>query len=87
MVALKGEVQDVRQHQAPNTLRSMKERHNKASLDSNEWKRFLLEYSGNVDDIVMTKAAEAKKGATSWTGTLRRGQSMRAARSWQQMRI
>ncbi|MGB6876712.1 MAG: AAA family ATPase [Candidatus Acidiferrales bacterium] len=68
IVALKGEVQDVRKHQAPNTLRSMKERHNKAGLDSKEWERFLLEYSGDVDVVVTTKAAEVKNGATSWTG-------------------
>ncbi len=68
LVALKGEVQDVRQHQAPSALRSMKERHNKAGLDSNEWKRFLLDYSGDVDAIVTAKAAEATKGAISWKG-------------------
>ncbi len=68
LVALKGEVSDVRQHQAPSTLRSMKERHSKAGLDSSEWERFLLKYSGEVDAIITTKAAEAEKGATSWKG-------------------
>jgi len=68
LVALKGEVLDVRQHQAPSVLRSMKERHGKADLKSNEWERFLLDYSGDVDAIVATKAAEAERGATSWMG-------------------
>ena len=68
LVALKGEVLDVRQHQAPSTLRSMKERHSKAGLDSNEWEHFLLDYSGDVEATLTTKAAEAEKGATSWKG-------------------
>lgn len=68
LVALKGEVLDVRQHQAPSALRSMKERHSKAGLESVEWERFLLEYSGDVDAIVRTKAEEAERSATSWKG-------------------
>jgi hypothetical protein len=68
LVALKGEVLDVRLHQAPSTLRSMKKRHSKAGLDSAEWERFLLDYSLDVDAIVTTKAAEAEKGAASWKG-------------------
>lgn len=68
LVALKGEVLDVRQHQAPSALRSMKERHSKAGLESSEWERFLLEYSGNVDAILVKKATDAEKGATSWKG-------------------
>jgi len=68
LIALKGEVSDVRQHQAPSTLRSMTERHSKAGLDSNEWERFLLDYSGDVDAIVAKRAAEAERGATSWKG-------------------
>ena len=47
----------------------MKERHSRAGLDSKEWERFLLEYSGDVDAVVATKAAEAEKGATYWKGT------------------
>jgi len=68
LVALKGEVFDVRQHQAPSTLRTMKERHSKANLDPKDWEPFLLEYSGDVDTIITAKAAEADKGATSWKG-------------------
>lgn len=69
LVALKSEVLDVREHQAPSALRSMKERHNKAGLEPSEWERFLLDYSGDVESIVTTKAAEAERGATSWKGT------------------
>jgi ABC-type lipoprotein export system ATPase subunit len=68
LVALKGEVWDVRQHQAPSTLRSMQERHSKAGINSKQWAVFLLEYSGDVDAILETKTAEAEKGATSWKG-------------------
>jgi ABC-type lipoprotein export system ATPase subunit len=69
LVALKGEVFDVQQHQAPNALRSMKERHSKAGIDAKEWEHFLLDYLGDVDRIITTKAAEAGKVATSWKGT------------------
>lgn len=71
LVALKSEVLDVRQHQAPSALRSMKKRHGKAGLESSEWERFLLDYSdysGDVDAIVATKSAETERGATSWKG-------------------
>jgi len=69
LIALKAEVQNLRQNQAPSVLRSMKERHSQASLDFNEWERFLLEYSGDVDSTVATREAEARTRATSWKGT------------------
>lgn len=52
LVALKSEVLDVRQHQAPSALRSMKERHSKAALESSEWERFLLDYSGHRSETL-----------------------------------
>jgi hypothetical protein len=70
LAALRAEVQNLRQNQAPSVLRSMKERHSQAGLDSSEWERFLLEYSGDVDSTVATKAAEAKNHSTSWKGAL-----------------
>ena len=68
LTALKNEVQDVRQNQVPTALRSMKERHSKAGLESQDWNRFLLEYAGDVDGILATKTAEADKDTTSWKG-------------------
>jgi ABC-type lipoprotein export system ATPase subunit len=68
LAALRGEVFDVRQHQAPSTLRLMKERHSKAGIDPSEWQTFLLDYSGDVDTIMTTKTAEAEKKAGDWKG-------------------
>jgi energy-coupling factor transporter ATP-binding protein EcfA2 len=69
LVGIKNEVQDLRQNRAPAALRSMKERHQKIELEATDWDRFLLEYSGDVDGIVATKAGEAGKSVRSWKGT------------------
>ncbi len=69
LVDIKNEVQDLRQNRAPEALRSMKERYQNIGLEATDWDRFLLNYSGDVDGIVATKAGEAKKSAGSWKGT------------------
>lgn len=69
MVGLKSDVQDLRQNRAPETLRVMKERHQRIGIEATDWGRFLLEYSGDVDDIVSAKAADAEKSIKSWKGT------------------
>jgi ABC-type lipoprotein export system ATPase subunit len=69
LTALKSEVQDVRQNQAPNALRLMMERYSRADLQSEDWNRFLLQYSGDVDSILAARAAEVDQRATSWKGT------------------
>ena len=71
--SLKLEVQDLRQNRAPETLRSMKERYQLIRLDSTAWDSFLLEYSGDVDEIVATKSNELKAAAMSWKGTIPTG--------------
>ena len=69
LVGLKNEVQDLRQNKAPEVLRSMKERHQNIGLEATDWDRFLLEYSGDVDSVVATKAREAQRSAIAWKGT------------------
>jgi ABC-type lipoprotein export system ATPase subunit len=69
VVGVRNEVQDLRQNKAPEVLRSMQDRHQRSGLQDDDWKRFLLTYSGNVDESVTQKAAEAQRGMSSWRGT------------------
>jgi energy-coupling factor transporter ATP-binding protein EcfA2 len=69
LVSLKGEVDDLRQNRAPETLRTMKERHGATKLDAADWDRFLLNYSGDVDTTVITKARDVDARAKLWKGT------------------
>ncbi|MHC2357812.1 energy-coupling factor transporter ATP-binding protein EcfA2 [Sinorhizobium meliloti] len=69
VVGVRNEVQDLRQNRAPDVLRSMQERHQRSGLEDDDWKRFLLTYSGDVDESVTKKATEAQRGMTSWRGT------------------
>ena len=69
LVGLKNEVRDMRQNRAPEELRSMKERYQKLGLDANDWNRFLLKFSGDVDSIVTAKTGEVEKSLESWKGT------------------
>src|SRR5262249_22747984 len=48
LVGLKNEVGDMRQNRAPETLRSMKQRYQNLKFEIDDWKRFLLRYSGDV---------------------------------------
>ena len=65
---MKSEVQNLRQNRAPEALRSMKEHFKNIKIESDEWNRFLLEYSGDVDAIVTKKITEVKTNAKQWKG-------------------
>ena len=69
IAGIKNEVEDQRQNRAPETLRSMMERYRNIGLETADWDRFLLEYSGDVDGIVTEKAGEAERKGKSWKGT------------------
>lgn len=69
VVGVKNEVQDLRQNKAPEALRSMQDRHQRSGLKDEDWKRFLLTFTGDVDSAVTKFAAEAQRGMTSWRGT------------------
>jgi hypothetical protein len=69
IVGVKNEVQDLRQNKAPEVLRSMRDRYQRSGLQGEDWNRFLLTYSGNVDESVAQKATEAQQGMASWRGT------------------
>jgi hypothetical protein len=70
LVSLKNEVQDMRQNRAPEALRSMRERYQKVEFETDdEWSRFLLKYSGDVDGIIATKTRQVESDARSCKGT------------------
>lgn len=69
VIGVRNEVRDLRQNKAPEVLRSMRDRHQRSGLEDADWKRFLLTYSGNVDEAVNQKAAEAQRGMSSWRGS------------------
>jgi hypothetical protein len=68
LTGLKIEVADLRQNRAPAALRSMKERHQPIRLETSEWDRFLLTFSGDVDATVAARAIEIQKRIQSWRG-------------------
>ncbi len=47
--ALQDEVEDLRRNQAPETLRQTQARHSNSGMSDEQWKAFLLDYSGSVD--------------------------------------
>ena len=69
IVGLKNEVYDLRQNKAPEVLRVMQDRHKRSGLQGDDWNRFLLTYSGNVDESIAQKMEEAQRGIGSWRGT------------------
>ena len=60
IVGVKNEIKDLRQNRAPEALRSMRGRYKIIALDDGDWKRFLLEYSGDVDEAVAAKSKEVE---------------------------
>lgn len=52
ITGIKAEVQDLRQNRGPDTLRTMREQHQRARFEDDDWKRFLLTYTGDVDGYV-----------------------------------
>ena len=69
LLALAGEIKNVRENQVPATLRALKERHQKAGLDAEQWSRFRLDYIGDVDGAVTAKSGETDANIQVWRGT------------------
>jgi hypothetical protein len=68
LTAIAGEVKNHRQNEAPAALRTLQGRHQRADLAADQWKRFLLDYTGDVDGAVNAKASEAEASIKSWRG-------------------
>jgi putative AbiEii toxin of type IV toxin-antitoxin system len=71
ILAIKDEVTGLRTHGAPEALRKMSERHKASALKADEWNPFLLDYTGDVDDVITSHLASARKGTKEWKGVAR----------------
>ena len=67
---LEGDISEVRDNMAPAHLRDLEKKHDKTPLEETEWRRFLLDFSGQVDETVsehtrkISKKIEELKGGT-----------------------
>ena len=68
LTSVRDEVADHRTNQAPEGLRSLKERYRSARIDDAQWDEFLLKYSGDVDKVLADRLAAAEKNMTAWKG-------------------
>lgn len=68
LTSVRDEVADHRTNQAPEGLRSLKERYRSARIDDAQWDEFLLKYSGDVDKILADRLAAAEKNMSAWKG-------------------
>ena len=68
IVRVENEIRDLRQNRAPEGLRVMKESYKTLGFNEAEWKRFLLEYAGDVDGAVAAKSEEVEKRTKAWKG-------------------
>ncbi len=68
IVGVRNEIRDLRQNRAPEALRGMRENYRNLSLDEGEWRRFLLEYVGDVDEVVAAKSEEVEKSTKGLKG-------------------
>jgi ABC-type dipeptide/oligopeptide/nickel transport system ATPase component len=69
LLALKDEVENLRTHQAPDALRTTQQKYKDTRLKPEEWSAFLLDYTGDVDQTLTDRIAEAQKNAKEWKGT------------------
>jgi AAA domain, putative AbiEii toxin, Type IV TA system len=68
VTAVTNEVRDLRQNRAPATLRSMQERHPQSLITPAEWQTFLLNYQGDVDQVLTAKTTAAATNVAGWKG-------------------
>lgn len=69
ILSLKDEVGNLRTHQAPEALRRTRDRHKASGLKPDDWNPFLLDYKGDVDDLLSKHLVDAQKGICHWKGT------------------
>ncbi|MBK0024387.1 ATP-binding protein [Ochrobactrum sp. S46] len=68
LTSIRDEVADHRTNQAPEGLRSLKERYRSARIEDTHWGEFLLKYAGDVDKLLLERLAAAEKGMSTWKG-------------------
>ena len=68
LTSIRDEVADHRTNQAPEGLRSLKERYRAARMDDPQWNEFLLKYAGDVDKVLTDRLIATEKSMTAWKG-------------------
>lgn len=68
LLGLRDEVADLRQNQAPETLRRAKERHAASKMKDADWSAFLIDYTGDVDTQLIQHLASCRTNAQRWKG-------------------
>jgi hypothetical protein len=68
LTSIRDEVADHRINQAPEGLRSLKDRYRAACMDDPQWDEFLLKYAGDVDKVLADRLAAAGKSMLAWKG-------------------
>lgn len=69
ILTLRDEVENLRTTQAPETLRKTRERHKASGLPPEDWNPFLMDFKGDVDNLLKKHLASAQKGMRDWKGT------------------
>jgi len=68
LLTLKGEVDDTRKTKAPARLRQLQQTHPEAGLSAEQWKAFLLVFSGDVDEILGSAIAGIERRILALSG-------------------
>lgn len=63
------DVRDLRQNRAPASLRTMQEQHQRSGISAEHWKRFLLDYTGDVTSVIEQRSVEIARNLSGWKGT------------------
>lgn len=69
LLLMQDEVQSFRNSQAPEDLRTVRERHLSSGIKDPDWDNFLLRYSGDVDAVLKSGVADAQTHSRNWKGT------------------
>ena len=62
VLALRDEVSNLRENQAPELLRRTQERHTNSRLRSEDWNAFLVDYTGDVDSHLRSYLKSSREG-------------------------
>ena len=68
VLALRDEVSNLRENQAPELLRRTQERHSNSRLKSEDWRAFLLDYTGDVDGHLRSYLKSSCDAIRNWKG-------------------
>ncbi|MEX1270580.1 MAG: AAA family ATPase [Balneolaceae bacterium] len=69
LLGLRDEVKDLRNNKAPEMLRQSKERHSASRMNPEDWKTFLLDYTGDVDQKLSALLKNSRDSIKGWRGT------------------